>query len=188
MSNAAVPVGRLGGDERPQRRERRVDGVGAISLPCVGGGPLASLPDGRRHRRAVDPRHGSHVDPYPYPCAQLPLPVHLDVEGGRRRGGQAVAGGAGGAGAALLGAGSLAAVLLVVFGEEGDVAVQEAAGRRGRAQHGECHLGWKLRVNPCWNSASSARLGVLFSEGCFRKKPPKFGFSNQENLMQPLWR
>lgn len=137
MTNAAVPVGGLGGDERPQRRERCVDRIGAISLPRVGRGPLASLPNGRRHGRAVDPRHGSHVDP----CAQLPLPVHLDVKGGGRRGGEAVGCGVGGVGAALFGAGALAAVLLVIFGEEGNVAVQEAAGRRRRAQHGKCHLG-----------------------------------------------
>lgn len=134
MTRAAVPVGGLGGDERPQGRERRVDRIGAISFPSVGRGPLASLPHGRGHWRAVYPCHGSYVDP----CAQLPLPVDLDVKGGRRRGGQAIVGGVGGA---LFGARALAAVLLVVFREEGDVAVQEAAGRRCRAQHGKCHLG-----------------------------------------------
>lgn len=167
--NAAVPVGGLGGDERPQGRECRVDRICAISLPGVGGVPLASLPDGRRHRRAMYARHGSHVDP----SAQLPLPVHLDVKAGRRRGGQPVGCGVAGVGAALLGARALAAVLLVVFGEEGNVAVQKAAGWRGRAQHGKCHLGWALPVSPCWTSASSARFSV-----CFLKvfcKPPDFG-------------
>lgn len=137
MTTAAVPVGGLGGDERPQRRERCVDRIGAISLARVGRGPLANLPDGRRHRRAVDRRHGAHV----HASAQLPLPVHLDVKGGRRGGGQAVGRGAGGVGAALFGARALAAVLLLVFGEEGNVAVQEAGGRRGRAQHGKSHPG-----------------------------------------------
>lgn len=137
MTRPAVPVGGLGGDERPQGRERRVDRIGAISFPRVGRSPLASLSHGRGHRRAVYPRHGSYVDP----CAQLPLPVHRDVKGGRRRGGQAIGRGVGGVAGALFGARALAAILLVIFREEGDVAVQEAAGRRCRAQHGKCHLG-----------------------------------------------
>lgn len=156
----AVPVGGLGGDERPQRRECRVDRIGAISFPSVGRGPLASLPHGRRHRRAVYPRHGSYINP----CAQLPLPVHLDVKGGRRGGGQAVGRRIGGVGGAFFGARARAAILIIVFREEGNVAVQETAGRRCRAQHGKCHLGWQLLVNPCWTSASSAWVSVLLSE------------------------
>lgn len=173
MTNAAVPVGGLGGDERAQRRERCVDRIGAIPLPRVGRGPLASLPNGQRHRRAVYLRHGSYV----HASAQLPLPVHLDVKGRRRRGGQAVGCGVGGVGAALFGAGALAAVLLVVFGEEGDVAVQEAAGRRGRAQHGECHLKATSQSPQDFRLFSSVQC--LLSEGLVLK---------QENLMQPLWR
>jgi len=128
-----VPVGRLGGDERPQRREGRVDGVGAVPLPRVGRGPLADLAVGGGPLWDEPPHHGAYVHPAAARPAQLPLPAHLDVEGGRRRRQAKVV--------ALVGARALAAVLVVVLGEEGDVAVQEAARRRGRrAQHGERHL------------------------------------------------
>lgn len=142
----SVPVCRLGGDERAQRRERRVDRIGAISLPRVGRGPLADLPVGGGPLRDEPPHHGLHV--HPSRPAQLPLPVHLDVKGRWRRG-QAEVGGV-----AVLGAWTLAPVLLVVFGEEGDVAVQEAARGRRRAQHGKRHL---RRVGALSAAGQSAR-------------------------------
>lgn len=150
LTHCFLPVRRLGGDERAQRRERRVDRVGAVPLPRVGGVPLAPLLERRGYRGSQPRRHGPHVqaagpDDATDASAQLPLPVHLDVEGGRRRGGQAVGGRAGRAVGALVRAGALAAVLVLVLGEEGDVAVQEAAGGGGRrAQHGERH-GWGRR-------------------------------------------
>lgn len=141
LTRCSVPVCRLGGDESAQRRECCVDRIGAIPLPRVGCGPLANLPGGRSVRGAVPSHHGLWIYPSaPYSPAQLPLPVHLDVKGRWRRGGQAEGSRVGGVGVTLLGARPLAPVVIIVFGEEGDVAVQEAACRRRRAQHGECHL------------------------------------------------
>lgn len=138
-SRCFLPVCRLGGDECPQRRECCVDRIGAISFPCVGGGPLATILVGRSPWGAESRRHGPDVEPSsPHSPAQLPLPVHLDVKGRWRRGGQAEGRGVGRV-VALVRAWPLAPVLVVIFGEEGDVAVQEAACGRCRAQHGECH-------------------------------------------------
>lgn len=137
-SCCSVPVCRLGGDECAQRCECCVDRIGAISLPRVGCGPLATLPRWRRPRRPEPPQHARYIY-LSAPCshAHLPLPVHLDVKGRWRWGGQAEGGRGVGT---LLGARPLTPVLFIVFGEEGDVAVQEAACGRRRAQHCECHL------------------------------------------------
>lgn len=136
----SVPVCRLGGDERAQRCECCVDRIGAISLTRIGCGPLANLTRGRRTWGANPPHNvpNSSATSAPSYPAQLPLPVHLDVKGRWGRGGQAE--GSVGRVGTLLRARALAPVLLIVFGEEGDVAVQEAACGRCRAQHGECHL------------------------------------------------
>ncbi len=139
-SCCSVPVCGLGGDECAQCCECCVDRIGAISLPRVGCGPLATLPRGRRPRGAEPLQHGPYIYvSTPSSPAHLPLPVHLDVKGRWRRGGQAEGSGVGGVGT-FLRARSLAPVLIIIFREEGDVAVQEATCGRRRAQHGECHL------------------------------------------------
>lgn len=137
-SCCSVPVCRLGGDERAQRCERRVDRIGAISLPCVGCGPLATLHRDRGPLGDEPPHHAPYIYPSAPSCpAQLPLPVHLDVKSRWRRGGQAEVRGVG---VTLLRAWPLAPVLIIIFRKEGDIAVQEAACWRRRAQHSKCHL------------------------------------------------
>lgn len=110
-----------------------------------------------RNRRspwgAVYPCYASYI--YPSTSAHLPLPVHLDVKGRWRRGGQAEGRRVGGVAVTLLGARSLAAVLIVVFGEESDVAIQEAACWRSSAQHGECHR----HRGKCLTATSQSSLG-----------------------------
>lgn len=90
-SSRSVPVCRLGGDQRAQRRERRVNRIGAISLPRIGGGPLADLPRVVGAWRGQPAQHAgtySYPSASSYPATQLPLPVHLDVKSRRGRGGQ----------------------------------------------------------------------------------------------------
>lgn len=158
-SCCSVPVCGLGGDECAQRCECRVDRIGAISLPRVGCSPLATLPKDGRPLGKEPPHHGLYIPPYAPSCpAQLPLPVHLDVKGRWRRGGQAVVGGVGGT---LLRARTLAPVFIIVFGEESDVTVQEAACGRRRAQHGECHLHRKQRSVSCWSILVRLPLGEV---------------------------
>lgn len=136
----SLPVCRLGGDECAQRCKCCVDRIGAISLPRVGRGPLAIFLRWRWVWGDQSRGHGPYIYPSASSPAQLPLPVHLDVKGRWGRRGQAK-GGVGGIAGTLLGAWALAAVVVIVFGEKGDVAVQEAARGGCRAQHGECHLG-----------------------------------------------
>lgn len=60
------PVGRLGGDERAQRRESRVDAVRAVPLPCVGGLPLLAHAAETSLSPASSPRIGV-ASPLPPP-------------------------------------------------------------------------------------------------------------------------
>lgn len=119
-ASVKVPVCRLSGDESAQRCEGCVHRIGAISLPGIGGGPLADLHMRWWSRGAQPPHHGPQTST-PSSHTHFSLSVHLDVEGRwGRRGRQAKRRGVGGS---LLRARAFAAILLIVFGEESDVAV-----------------------------------------------------------------